>query len=138
MPSLRPLKLPFEPPTPTKPTVAETATLIVAGVGVMAVLIAIHPVLVLAKLAVLPFWLFRDRSEPEPPFDVERALIVSGAADTRTPTRDEHGDVECTRCSAFVPYASMSLNEEGCFCRYCATATTQRALAAQHDETPRL
>ncbi len=67
---------------------------------------------------------------PEPPpFDQEAALRQCNADQTRAPEIDEQGFVECVHCSAFVPYASMSLNEDGCFCRLCAQRLTSNAVA---------
>jgi hypothetical protein len=116
-------KLPFESPPPQSPTAGEIATTVAGGIVVLAAAAVLKPFVSIFGVAdlFLP-------AEPPPPFDVERALRQVGAP-LEGPPRDERGFVECTRCSAFVPYASMSLNEEGYFCRVCAAALTQQALA---------
>ena len=43
--------------------------------------------------------------------------------------RSVAGDVECTRCSSFVAYDSMSLDEDGAFCAACVERLT--AVAAR-------
>lgn len=134
MSSLRqlPKRLPFEPPPPGRPTTTETAGRIVAGVGVV------------AAAAVLPTFdglgrvvgLFVDIEEP--PFDQQAALAACGADATEPPVTDELNHVQCARCSEFVPYESMSLNEDGCFCAGCAASEVQRALAELPDEDYKL
>ena len=80
----------------------------------------------------------RTTFDEEAPFDMERALVASGATATSAPERDERGFVECTHCSAFVPYVSMSLNEDGNFCRICAARMTTNAIAHLSDDAYRI
>ena len=104
-------RLPFEPPVPERETPTEKAATIAAGVGVVALAVIAEPILHVLRIPAL----FLPEVEP-PAFDVEAALRACNADETRAPEIDERGFVECVHCSAFVPYASMSLNEDGCFC----------------------
>lgn len=116
-------RLPFESPPPVPATTGEVVATIAAGVGVVALAFVLHPLHSVARVAGLLV-----PTLEEPPFDVEAALRQCDADQTRGPELDERGFVECVRCSAFVPYASMSLNEDGCFCRICAERVTAAAL----------
>lgn len=102
----------FDPPQPETPSALETAGMIGGGVVLLALAAVIGP---------LPD--FGGGLLPDPPFDDEaraRALRACGADQARAPQRDPHGSAQCTGCAAFVPYASMSLNEDGYFCASCA------------------
>lgn len=72
----------------------------------------------------LPF----EPPAPTPATQTATALRQCDAGQTRAPEIDERGFVECVHCSAFVPYVSMSLNEDGCFCRLCAERLTAVAV----------
>lgn len=116
-------RLPFEPPSGEPPTAGQTAATVAVGVGVLALAVVLEPVL---SILHIPAW-FLPEVKP-PPFDTEAALRQCNADRTRAPEVDERGFVECVRCSAFVPYTSMSLNEDGCFCRLCADRLTAVAV----------
>jgi hypothetical protein len=77
-----------------------------------------------------------DMVDPAEPFDRETqnlVLAACGATNTEPPVTDENGDVQCADCAEFVPYRTMSLNEDGCFCARCATKRTNAAVADQSD-----
>ena len=46
---------------------------------------------------------------------------------TAAPERDDKGNTQCARCNNFVPYSTMSLNEDGAFCAPCANALITEA-----------
>ena len=54
---------------------------------------------------------------------------ASGVITTGTATlnKDGCGNVQCTRCSVYVAYQSMSLNEHGYFCSRCTAALVASA-----------
>ena len=81
------------------------------GLGTLALTAFAYPVAYI--LGSLPW-----RSQPAR-FDPDAALRESGALHTSAARIDERGDVECTRCSSFVAYDSMSLDEDGAFCAAC-------------------
>ena len=121
-------RLPFEPPQPEQPTKLETAARVAGGVGLVAVAVIAEPVLRVLSIAGL-----FAADEPEP-FDHEAqqlALHACGAANTSPPVTDELNHVQCAECSEFVPYDTMSLNENGCFCARCASRLTDMAIAEQ-------
>lgn len=75
-----------------------------------------------------------DMVDPAEPFDRETqdlVLAACGATNTEPPVTDELGHVQCAQCAEFVPYATMSLNENGCFCARCAAQLTAAAVADQ-------
>ena len=124
-------RLPFEPPQPDTPTKLETAATVAAGVALVPVAMLAEPVL---RALSIPALFGAD--DPEP-FDAEAqrlALHACGAANTEPPVTDENGDVQCAECAEFVPYATMSLNEDGCFCATCAAKLTANAVADQSDD----
>lgn len=123
--------LPFEPPPPDSPTKLETAATVAAGVALVPVMVLAEPVL---RALAIPALFGAD---DELPFDAEAqrlALHACGAANTEPPVTDENGDVQCAECSQFVPYSTMSLNENGCFCASCASKLTAAAVADQSDD----
>ncbi|MCE9579571.1 MAG: hypothetical protein K8W52_41000 [Deltaproteobacteria bacterium] len=106
---------PFDPPKPKPPTAKETAVTVIGGLGVIAADIATGGLL--STLAAIP-----SGGEREGPPDIRAGLAA--IADTAAPARD--GDrAACTRCAAWVPYASMALNEDGYFCARCAAELSQ-------------
>jgi hypothetical protein len=125
-------RLPFESPAPEPTPVVDTVAAIAGSAAVVALVLAVPIVGDLLSLASLPSLPGGDDGADG--FDVDAALRASNA-DVPPPPRDERGFVECTKCSAFVPYGSMSLDESGYFCRYCAESMTQAALADLPDST---
>ncbi len=127
MPTLRrlkPPKPPFAPPTPeTSPTTttARTAGAITAAFGFVAADIVLGGLL--GCLASIPVPSF-STDEPGPP---DITPLLAAISDTSAPVDDGEGNVQCTRCTYLVPYATMSLNEEGYFCGRCAAVLTREA-----------
>ena len=104
---------PFEPPPP-EPAVADTALAVGVGIGVVALDILTGGFL--SGLSAIPGGP-RDGTEP-----IDLAPILATIADTGAPVDDGEGNAQCTRCTHLVPYATMSLNEDGYFCAPCAKA----------------
>jgi hypothetical protein len=117
--ALKSPKHPFEPPTP-EPSTGETALAVGAGFGVIALDIVTAGFL--SGLDAIPS-LSRD---PEAPIDL--APLLATIADTAAPVDDGEGNVQCTRCTQLVPYATMSLNEDGYFCAACVKAVVRETL----------
>jgi hypothetical protein len=63
---------------------------------------------------------------PDEPLDL--APLLSTIADTAAPVDDGEGNVQCTRCTQLVPWATMSLNEDGYFCAACAKAVVRETI----------
>jgi hypothetical protein len=119
---LKPLKPPFEPPTPeTAPTMTrkQTAAAVAAGLGLVALEVVLGGLL---EAVLMPLAIF-SRKTTGP--DMTPLLATIG--DTSAPVDDTEGNVQCSRCNQFVPYATMSLNEDGYFCATCAAQLTREA-----------
>lgn len=113
--------MPFEPPYPeNSSSPIDAAGALALGFGALALAAFAHPVVYI--LGSLPW-----RSQPAR-FDPDAALREAGALHTSAARVDEHGDVECMRCSDFVAYDSMSLNEDGAFCARCVERLTAAAV----------
>lgn len=117
-------KRPFDPPVPEPASPLDTAGTLALGFGAVAVAAFAYPVAYV--LASLP-WPRRE----ELPFDPDAALREAGALHTSAARIDERGQVQCMRCSSFVSYATMSLNEDGAFCSPCAERLTAAAVATE-------
>jgi hypothetical protein len=119
--SLRVLKQPrhpFEAPTPTTST-AETVGALALGAGMLAADMATGGLLsALASIPAPP-----EREEP-----IDLAPLLATIADTSAPVDDGEGNVQCTRCTHLVPYATMSLNEDGYFCQKCAALVVRETV----------
>lgn len=126
--ALKPPKPPFEPPTPeTSPTTTpvQTAGAVAAGFGLVALDIATAGFV--SALASIPTV---SADEPGPP---DITPLLAQAAGTSPPVDDGEGNVQCSRCTYLVPYATMSLNEDGYFCAACAKELTERATISPAD-----
>jgi len=118
--ALKTPKHPFEPPTPES-KVADTA--LALGVGAGAIALDIVTGGLLTGLSDVPGGSSRDPNEP-----IDLAPLLATIADTGAPVDDGEGNVQCTRCTHLVPYATMSLNEDGYFCETCAKAIVRETV----------
>jgi len=106
---------PFDPPKPKDASVLETAGVIAAGFGAIAIDIATGGVL--STLASIP-----GGGDDNGPPDI--GPLLATIADTGAPEHDGEGNAVCTRCADRVPYASMSLDAHGYFCPSCVAQLT--------------
>jgi len=113
-------KLPFDAPTPEPPSAAEVIGTAAAAIGVIAADVATGGIL--STLASIPA---PSAANNEP---VDLAPLLATIADTSAPARDANSNAACSRCSGYVPYETMSLNEHGYFCTVCAAKLTEEAL----------
>jgi len=109
-------RLPFDPPAPPPLSKAELAGALVA-VAAFAVVDQLTGGII-SGLGSLPgSSLFAG---------AQAALPDPGTG----PAKNRNGDVECTRCRAFVPWSTMFLDEHGYFCSPCADAIIAASLRA--------
>jgi len=108
-------KSPFDPPAPepTKPLQVAGAV----GLAAAAVAVDVATGGWLSFLGMIDGPAEARKSTPAP-------IVVEGTAAVN---RDDRGHAQCTRCSVYVAYDSMSFNEDGYFCSECAAALVARA-----------
>lgn len=113
-------KGPFDPPAPEPVSALEVVGGVALTIGVVAANEATGGLLSL--LVDAPALLVGALARHDEPPSAECVVI----ADTAAPIAGERGNapcnMECTRCGELVTYESMSLNEDGYFCSWCAAA----------------
>lgn len=112
-------KSPFDPPTPEPVSPIE----VIGGIALVAGIVVVDTATggLLSFLDAVPAPRQQDAART-------RAVIIPGM--TSAPKQDRCGNVQCSRCSVYVAYQSMSLSEHGYFCSRCA-ATIAASAAEQ-------